>query len=254
MDSIRQRLVRELLRLAAALLFALPATGISSALEYAVVPGSTGNSVDLQTAAADGPALLVELLSHPAWITRLAIDPPSGATRGAQVSFDVDPAVGVGACGALVLRISECDGSAAGTAGAASVRRAILLRTSSSAPEHQRDYRIEECCVPSAGLDMGPDGQPRGHVLLGIAPNPWCGRTGIRFGLPAGGGSVGLRIHDVTGRLVQAIQTPELEAGYHQIPWDGCDAEGQPAPPGIYFYEITSGPWCARGRMLRLAR
>jgi hypothetical protein len=251
MDSIRQRLVLELLRLAAALLLALSSTGVAAALEYSVVPGSAGNSVDLQTVPAGGPALLVEVLSHPAWITHLAVVAPGGAARGAQVSFDVDPAAGVGACGALVLSIAEGDGSGAG---AAAVRRAILLRTALSAPEHQHDYRIEECCIPSAGADMGPDGKPRGHVLLGAAPNPWCGQTAVRFGLPAGGGSVELRIHDVAGRLVQSIRTPELEPGYHQVTWDGRDAEGRTAPPGIYFYEIASGPWSARGRMLRLAR
>lgn len=252
MNSIRGRLQRTLTCLAVAVTAALPAAQTAVARVNAVVPGSAGNTIDFELPARAGSQWCVEVVSHPAWITNVAIAlPPVSSAVEAQIRFDVVAATSLGERGALVVRIGE-DDLAGGPA--TQVHHAVFLRTAPEAPEDQHDYRIEECCLPSAGAQLSPDGRPRECVLLGAAPNPWCGRTGIRFGLPAGGESVGLRILDVTGRLVQLIRTPELEAGYHQIPWDGRDLDGRWAAPGIYFYEITAGPWSACDRMLRLAR
>jgi choice-of-anchor B domain-containing protein len=87
----------------------------------------------------------------------------------------------------------------------------------------------------------------RSH-LLGNAPNPFNPSTRVRFDL-ARGGEVRLAIYDLRGRLVRSEARSGLAAGRHEILWDGADGHGRPQPSGVYFYEVRSGGWRARGRM-----
>jgi len=46
---------------------------------------------------------------------------------------------------------------------------------------------------------------------------------------------VSLRIYDPAGRLVRVLQDGRLQAGRHEIQWDGSDDRGVPAASGVYF-------------------
>jgi len=87
--------------------------------------------------------------------------------------------------------------------------------------------------------------------LLGNTPNPFNPATSIRFDL-AEPGDVALRVFDARGRLVHTLLRPDLAAGRHQMLWRGGDHAGNPQPGGVYFYEIRSPRWSARGRMVLL--
>jgi hypothetical protein len=81
-------------------------------------------------------------------------------------------------------------------------------------------------------------------------PNPFRGST--RLVLRAAGmlpSSAALEIHDVAGRLLRRLQLRGGEATVREATWDGLDADGHPAPSGIYFLS-TSGT--IRGRLIRV--
>ncbi len=77
---------------------------------------------------------------------------------------------------------------------------------------------------------------------LSVNPNPSVGAAALSFSVsPAAAGSpVRLTVVDVTGRLVRTLVDGRIEAGSHQLSWDGTDAAGRPVPSGIYFARIES--------------
>ena len=84
---------------------------------------------------------------------------------------------------------------------------------------------------------------PAGRVVFGGAvPNPLNPTTRLEFELPRDL-VVGLRIYDVSGRLVRTlVEGPRLQ-GQHRIPWDGTDRAGRPVASGVYFARLTAGPF-----------
>lgn len=47
-------------------------------------------------------------------------------------------------------------------------------------------------------------------------------------------------VFTLSGRVIQSFVVPALAPGYHQIRWDGRDAEGGDLANGIYFYRLTA--------------
>jgi hypothetical protein len=87
-----------------------------------------------------------------------------------------------------------------------------------------------------AGL-ADPGGVP---ALSLVAPNPICPGGRLLFSLGRGG-NAGLKVYDVSGRLVRTLLEAALPAGLHQARWDGCDDFGRPLPSGTYFYHLEGG-------------
>ncbi|MFN8548627.1 MAG: FlgD immunoglobulin-like domain containing protein [Candidatus Eisenbacteria bacterium] len=76
-----------------------------------------------------------------------------------------------------------------------------------------------------------PIGTPTDRVtLLENAPNPFGSTTRIRFALPRAG-QTRVTIHDVSGRLVRSLLTESLDAGVHDVAWDGR-TDARPSRPG----------------------
>ena len=75
-------------------------------------------------------------------------------------------------------------------------------------------------------------------------PNPFNPRTTISFEL-AGASRVDLTVHDVRGRLVRTLVSGDLEAGPHEVMWDGMDNQGQALGSGVYFSRLVAsgGVW-----------
>jgi hypothetical protein len=73
------------------------------------------------------------------------------------------------------------------------------------------------------------------HIeLLQNYPNPFNPITTISFSL-LDDSSVNLRVFDILGREVARLLDKRLEAGKHQVTFDGSNLNG-----GIYFYEIKA--------------
>jgi len=82
--------------------------------------------------------------------------------------------------------------------------------------------------------------QPSEFVLYPNFPNPFNPSTTIRFSLP-GAGPVLLSFYDVNGRLVRTLIDGTMQAGLHEVVWNGRDQSGRAVASGIYLYRLTSG-------------
>jgi hypothetical protein len=86
----------------------------------------------------------------------------------------------------------------------------------------------------------GIAGEPKPGFRLALAgPNPFHSGTAFRCLIP-GPGDATLRIFDVEGRLVRALD-PGNGGGFHDVAWDGRGSDGAVVPSGIYLVELRAG-------------
>ncbi len=72
-------------------------------------------------------------------------------------------------------------------------------------------------------------------------PNPFEDDLGCHFSFlisSAARSELLLRVFTPTGRLVYERRERDLDPGYHQLAWDGRDAEGQKLANGTYLYRL----------------
>lgn len=93
---------------------------------------------------------------------------------------------------------------------------------------------------PSAGSEGGsPAG---GSLLCAPGPNPFVGRTSVRFAVPGlAAARTRIAVYDIAGRLVKPLGDSVVGPGEHSVEWDGRDQNGRPVGPGIYLVKITAG-------------
>ena len=101
-----------------------------------------------------------------------------------------------------------------------------------------------------SAVDDLPQVAAGGPVLLPAAPNPFNPRTEIRFRLETAG-PVSLRIYDLAGRLVRTlVDGGALEAGLHEVSWEGRSDQGQALASGLYFPRLQAGGEVRTGRVV----
>jgi hypothetical protein len=78
-------------------------------------------------------------------------------------------------------------------------------------------------------------------------PNPFrSGHSVVVFrGLPP---NATLRIHEPSGRVVRILHPRDLLGNEAQ--WDGKNEGGEPVPPGVYVFSVTSGSAVQRGKVI----
>jgi hypothetical protein len=91
---------------------------------------------------------------------------------------------------------------------------------------------------PASGIEDHSFVRPDGFALPPNHPNPFNGSTVISFTLPVSG-QVEMSVCDASGVIVWRSQMA-VEAGDHQIIWDGRDVNGRFLPTGIYFSILKS--------------
>jgi predicted outer membrane repeat protein len=102
----------------------------------------------------------------------------------------------------------------------------------------------EGCGISAAGGDESP-----ARLALGSRPNPFNPTSVIAFELPAAA-RVGLRIHDLGGRLVRVLVADEVRsAGRHEVRWNGRDAAGRAVASGLYICRLQAGDRVAVHRL-----
>jgi methionine-rich copper-binding protein CopC len=79
-------------------------------------------------------------------------------------------------------------------------------------------------------------------ILIGNFPNPFRESTTISFRLSAAAKmyQVRLLVYDLQGKLLTTLKEGSLEAGTHEVQWDGTDASGRKLPAGMYLYKLES--------------
>ncbi len=95
-----------------------------------------------------------------------------------------------------------------------------------------------------------------------VFPNPFDDDLGAHFSFSLAGSEaadVRISVFTTSGRVVYTRTDRGLTPGYHQIAWDGRDAEGDKLANGVYFYRLsvasTSGAKQEQlGRLVKLRK
>lgn len=77
--------------------------------------------------------------------------------------------------------------------------------------------------------------------VLTVWPNPFHREVTVEVLVPREI-PVTVDVFDIAGRRMMSRDL-ELQAGHHDLTWDGTKANGEPAASGIYFCRIRSGGW-----------
>jgi len=70
-------------------------------------------------------------------------------------------------------------------------------------------------------------------------PNPFNPSTTIQFDLPKAT-DIHIVVYNLLGREVARLVEQRLEAGYHQLVWNGRDRNGREVPTGMYIVLMTT--------------
>jgi hypothetical protein len=70
-------------------------------------------------------------------------------------------------------------------------------------------------------------------------PNPFNASTIIRFALPQSG-EVSLSVYNILGQRVRMLANSTMDAGYHQVTWDGTNETGERVSSGVYYYLLDT--------------
>lgn len=70
----------------------------------------------------------------------------------------------------------------------------------------------------------------------------WTGDapTTLAFDLDAPATAVQVTVLNESGEVVRTLTLEETEAGLQHLTWDGLDADGQPAPEGVYTFAVQA--------------
>ncbi|MCC5927169.1 MAG: fibronectin type III domain-containing protein [Bacteroidetes bacterium] len=86
--------------------------------------------------------------------------------------------------------------------------------------------------------------RPVGFVLEQNYPNPFNSNTVIRFGLPEAS-RVEIDIFSLDGRLVAQLADREMQAGWHQLDFNGAQLSS-----GTYMYRLRAGDFTATRKLM----
>jgi len=101
------------------------------------------------------------------------------------------------------------------------------------------------------GIETPPSQVPQPITqILSVHPNPSMEEFVFDFSLRRPS-EVKVLIFDITGRLVRTITKSVMQAGTHQVAWDGILESGRSGPSGVYFYEFTTGDYTSRGKVTK---
>ncbi len=116
-----------------------------------------------------------------------------------------------------------------------------------------------DCPIPLPADEVGPgaiaaDDQrlPAAFKLRQNVPNPFNPKTTISFDVPNGGGSVALRVYDVSGRLVKTLVDGYQPSGTGSVDWNGRNDQGRMVPSGVYFYRMDAPGYSETVKMVLL--
>lgn len=81
---------------------------------------------------------------------------------------------------------------------------------------------------------------PNEFTLYQNHPNPFNPITIIQFALPESR-EVEIAVYNLSGQKIAVLASGVMEAGIHQLQWDGKDQQGNPVSSGVYLYQLNAG-------------
>ncbi|MEZ4652738.1 MAG: FlgD immunoglobulin-like domain containing protein [Candidatus Eisenbacteria bacterium] len=110
---------------------------------------------------------------------------------------------------------------------------------------------IAPICEGSSSADPPEISDARVTRLYQNAPNPFNPRTLVRFSL-ARAGRTALTIFDASGRRVRTLVDAPMEAGLHEVVWDGTDDAGHPVASGVFWSQLQTDGFSSNKKMIVL--
>ncbi|MDD4147588.1 MAG: FlgD immunoglobulin-like domain containing protein, partial [Candidatus Cloacimonetes bacterium] len=86
-------------------------------------------------------------------------------------------------------------------------------------------------------------------ALNGNFPNPFNPETTINFSLKEAG-NVKLNIFNIKGQLIRTLVNAPMNAGKHQMVWNGKDNNGTSVSSGLYLYRMEAGSYRSTKKMM----
>ncbi|MDB4698916.1 hypothetical protein OAF45_02105 [Candidatus Latescibacteria bacterium] len=81
-----------------------------------------------------------------------------------------------------------------------------------------------------------------GFTLHANVPNPFNSRTTIRYEIPEAS-DVQITVYNLKKQKVRILLDRRMEAGSHQVMWDGRDEVGQQVASGTYWVHMEAAPF-----------
>ncbi len=95
--------------------------------------------------------------------------------------------------------------------------------------------------TPATGCAEGPTtARPSQFEAFPNYPNPFNSMTAIRFQIPTAS-QVTVKVMNAMGQEVVTLINEKLQAGQHQISWNGRDWQGMVVSSGVYFLLVEMG-------------
>jgi hypothetical protein len=88
--------------------------------------------------------------------------------------------------------------------------------------------------------------------LTGNFPNPFNPTTTISFTTTENTENTELIIYNFKGQKVKSLVNEKLDAGTHQVVWDGKDENDKSITSGVYFCKMNSGKFTSTKKMILL--
>lgn len=101
----------------------------------------------------------------------------------------------------------------------------------------------------NSGASSESAGIPDQYALDQNYPNPFNPSTTIRFELPEAG-NISLRVYNVRGQLVKTLIESPMEAGSHNLLWDGTNNASREVASGMYFYRLEAENYVKARQMI----
>lgn len=100
-------------------------------------------------------------------------------------------------------------------------------------------------------VDIAEANIPDSYMLYQNYPNPFNPSTQIRYDLPEAT-QVSLTIYDITGKVVNQIESGLKSAGSYTVQWNGVSETGHMASTGLYLCRIQTDQYSSVVKMLYL--
>lgn len=116
------------------------------------------------------------------------------------------------------------------------------------AVDYTPDLEVEPSGVDD---DISADESPI-YALMPSHPNPFLfGNVRIRYSIPREC-DVDVALYDVLGRRVRTLHSGRVDAGWHDLVWDGRNERGNLVGAGVYFYVLDAPKYRESKKMVIL--